>query len=196
MDETLPIGAPLPGVQVMHGENELVMRPDEAEAETDDTGLNWRPFPMVPGSILERCLGICRTFWCQEGAHVCLALVVDMDTKQWMPILPPQECGPWGARCSLKMFDGLRWQANWRVAGSFMSAPIWHLGMPEFEALGLPETDGVHFVADGWFAWSPILVYRRIQGLFTSAGLESVLGNEHMDVWENWRDQIQVTQHE
>lgn len=101
------------------------------------------PLPHVPISFAHWLHAIGELFRRDRFACLTVALLLDVRTGRWVPVLPDQHCGRVQSRWSPDDADFLSESPDLLLAGSFQTLGP---GDPFEAAASVPPFDGLHFV--------------------------------------------------
>jgi hypothetical protein len=135
------------------------------------------PLPRLPTTDVHWAADFAARFWRARRRCVSAALMLDVMTRRWMPVVPTQNCARGGARWSCRPADFAGLPAHVRLAGSYQSHPA---PGPFAAAAAVPPFDGIHVIEQPPYRRRPRLAYTflRYRGEAALAEPAAVLAND------------------
>ena len=154
--QQLPLGIVLHRV-----EDGLITVPLDTNGFADSSSPSFE-LPNLPAQLLQDMFAVGRTFWKLERCAMSFLLLIDINTKAWSSIIPPQRCGSAWVRHAVTVDLMSSLPATYRIAGSVATGV--ELPTKEEASCTLPGFDGIHLIVDVTDGWGAVRFFERTVG--------------------------------
>ena len=157
-----PAAQQLPlGIVLHRVEDDLITVPLDNNGFVDSSVPSFE-LPDLPAQLLQDLFAVGRTFWRLERCAMSFLLLIDINTKTWSSIIPPQRCSSAWVRHAVSADSLSSLPETYRISGSVVIG----VESPAFEQANctLPGFDGVHVVVDLSDGWGTVRFFERTVG--------------------------------
>ena len=145
--------------------------------------------PRIPSSLLERSCGLLRSFWRDHQRCMSLLLYLDIHSRAWSALVPPQLSASSDSRafCDFRGFEPPA--AHLRLAGSIRSFSD---AMDDDMTSDVAPIAGMHFSLDVHQSWYALHVHLCVDSSIFEANVDDVVAYDYQADMSNILPRIQL----